>query len=123
MLLNIETIIVFIAEIIIAYTLITKLILLDKSILRINGTLSELNPGIRDVSVLIRKISAQYVEFAREFEEKIINKRNNSLINQLNKILIALLLMKLNVGFIKKIRKSKHFKILSKGLSMLKYVV
>lgn len=123
MLLNIETVIVFIAEIIIAYTLFNKLLILDKSILHLNNTLSGLNPEICEISVLIRKISAQYVEFAHEFEIKIINKRNDSIIKQLNKILVALLLMKLNFKFIKKIRKSKPFKVMCKGLSILKYVV
>ena len=123
MLLNIATAVVFIAEIIIAYTLVRRLFLLDKSILHINTVMSGINPEIRDIAVLLKKISAQYVEFAREFEIKIINKRNDSVINQLNKLLVALLLMKLNFKFIKKIRKTKPFRILSKGLSLLKYVV
>lgn len=123
MLLNVFTIIVFIAEIIIAVTLIRTLLKLDKKVLELDETIVELRPGIKDVGYLIKKISAQYVEFSEDFVSKIIKKRDESIFNQLNKILVVILLFKINSKFIRKVMRSKQFKLLSKGLSLLKYVV
>ena len=123
MLLNVFTIIVFIAEIIIAITLIRVLLKLDKKVLDIDETIVKLRPGIKDVGSIIRKISAQYVEFSEDFVLKIIKKRDESIFNQLNKILVVVLLLKINSKFIRKVMRSKQFKLLSKGLSLLKYVV
>jgi len=123
MIFKLLTTIVFISEIIIAYTLISKLVYADRMILQINENIEAMRPGIKDVGDLIKKISAQCVEFSNDFVNDIIKKRDESIINQLNKLIIAILLLRLNSKFIKKILKSKHFKLLSKGLSLLKYMV
>lgn len=120
---KILTAVVFIAEIIIAYTIITKLLAFDKLILEASETLSAMKPGIKDVGYLIKKISAQYVEFSEDFVSEIRKKRDDALVNNLNKILITVLLLRLNSKFLRKVIRSKHFKRLCKGLSILKYVV
>ena len=123
MLFKVLTVTVFIAELIIAYTLITKLMALDKLILEYNETFTAIKPGIRDVGYLIKKISSQMIEFSYDFVEKIKQEQENSVIRQLNKIVIMIILLRLNSKFIKKIVRSKHYKRICKGLSLLKYVV
>jgi hypothetical protein len=117
------TAVVFAAEMIIAYTLVKKLLEIDKLILQTNDTLTEIKPGLRDVEYLIKKISAQLVELSYDFVAKIRKKRDDSIMFQLNKIIIAILLIRFNSKFIRKIMRSKHFRLLSKGLSLLKYMV
>ena len=120
---KILTAIVFLAEVIITYTLIRKLIIFDNEILQASETVLSLKPRLKDVGYLIKQISAQCVEFSEEFVSKIIEKRNDAIFNNFNKIIIAVILLKLNSKTIKKIIRSKHFKRLSKGLSLFKYMV
>ena len=123
MIFKIFTAMILIAELIIAYTLITKLIVVDKLILNADETIMEINPSVKDVCVLIKKISFQYVEFAKEFVSKINDTQEDVTISILNKVLISLLLIKLNLKFINKLRRSKVIKRINRGLSLLKYVV
>lgn len=123
MLFKVLTATVFIAELIITYTIVSKFIALDKLVLEYNQTLTALKPGIRDVGDLIKKISYQMIEFSYDFVAKIKQKQADSVINQLNKIVIMLILLRLNSKFIKKIVRSKHYKRLCKGLSLIKYVI
>lgn len=120
---KILTMIVFMAELIIAYTLIKQLWIWDKELISLNETICAAKSGIKDISYLIKKISAQYVEFAYDFVEKIKKKRDDSIINNLNKIIITLILLRMNSKFLKRIIRSKQFKLLSKGLSLLRYMV
>jgi len=123
MIFNIMTILVFIAELIIAYSLCKNILKLDKKILEINDELTSLKPEIKDVGYLIKKISSQLIEFAYDFVSKIYSKRDTAIIHQLNKFVITIILLKLNSKFIKKFLRSKPFKLLTKGFSLLKYVV
>ena len=123
MIFNIMTAVVFLAELIIAYTIIKKLLEIDKIVLKANEALTLINPGIKDIGCLIKKISAQCVEFSYDFVSKIRKKQEDSIISYLNKIIIAIILLKINSKFIRKIIRSKHFKMLTKGFSLLKYVV
>ena len=120
---KILTAIVFIAEIIISYTIFKKLLEIDKIILQTSETVVAVKPGMKDVGYLIKQISAQFVEFAYDFVSKIEKKRDDSIYGYLNKIVIALILLKINSKFLKKLLRSKHFKRLCKGFSMLKYMV
>ena len=123
MIFKVLTTIVFISELIIGYTLFTKLLALDKFIMQTNDTVIKAKPGIRDIGYLVKKISAQYIEFSYDFVSKITTKKDDSIIIMLNKILITILIFKFNSKFIKKIRRSKSFRLLSKGFSLLKYVI
>lgn len=123
MIFKIMTMVVFIAEVIIAYTLVKKLFELDKLILQTDSLITEAKPGIKDVTTLIRKISAQCVELSNDFVEKIRKQRDESVVSQLNKIIITIILLRLNSKIIRKIMRSRQFRFLSRGLSLLKYVV
>ena len=123
MLLKFFTILVFIAELIVAFTLIKKLLEFDKLILNANEIIVEAKSKIKEIGYLIKKISFQYVEFSYDFVAKVEEQRDKSIINQLNKIIIAILLLRMNSKFMRKIIRSKQFKLLSKGLSLLQYVV
>lgn len=123
MIFNILTATVFIAELIIACSIIRLLYILDNKILQANETIVELKPGIKDVGYLIKKISAQYVEFAYDFVLKIKQKRDDSIFSYLNKIIITLFIFKINSKFIKKIILSRGFRRLKKALLLLEYMV
>ncbi len=123
MLLKFFTLLVFIAELIVAFTIIKKLLEFDKLILNANEIIVEAKSKIKEIGYLIKKISSQYVEFSYDFVAKVEEQRDKSIINQLNKIVIAIVLLRMNSKFMRKIIRSKQFKLLSKGLSLLQYVV
>lgn len=115
--------IVFIAELIIAITIIQSLIKLDKKVLNLNLTLVKLNPKIKDISSLITKISEQWVIITQDFVDKTKKESEDILLKQLSKFLVGLLVLSLNFKFVKKIRKSKLTKTLVKGWSFLENMV
>lgn len=123
MIYKIFTTIVFIAELIIAYAIVTKLYALDKAIINANELLISAKPSLRDICYIVKKISAQCVDFANDFVAELNKKCEDFAINQLNKILLALILLKMNSKFIKKLRRSKIVKRISRGLSLLQIVV
>lgn len=115
--------IVFIAEIIIAVTIIKGLLYLDKLILEWNSTVIETQSGIKDIAILAKKISEQYKILATDFVEKTKKNSEDMILKQISKILISVLAIKLNFKFIKKLRKSKFIKILAKGWSLVENMV
>ncbi len=123
MIFTILTTIVFISELIIANTLISKLRAFDKVLCEMNDTVAELNPKIKDVGYLIKNISAQCVEFAYDFISKLKNKRDTSISNIINKLLIMFILWKVNLKFIQRIKSSRFLKRFNRGLSLLKYMI
>lgn len=120
---TILTTVVFIAELIIANAVISKLRTYDRALCEINATITELNPKIKDIGYLVKKISAQYIEFSYDFVSKLKNKRDNSIINILNKLLVMIVLWKVNSKFIQKLRRSRFLKRLRRGLSLLSYMI
>ncbi len=123
MIYKIFTTIVFIAELIIAYSVIIKLYALDKAIINANELLISAKPSLRDICYIVKKISAQCVDFANDLVAEFKKKQEDFAINQLNKILLALILLKMNSKFIKKLRRSKIVKRISRGLSLLQLVI
>jgi len=123
MTLNIFTALIFIAELIITYSLMKLLIRADKAILNGNNTILTIKPGIKDICLLIRKISEQLVEFSYDIVPKIVQKRDKVVIKFVRKLIITIILLKFNFKIIKNFLRSKPYKILSKGFSLLKYVV
>ena len=117
------TVIVFIAELIICFLLLSRLIKFDNYLINLDKTLDSLKPSIKDIGYLVKKISAQYVEFAEDFVYKFTKKKDEFAIRQLNKILLAIILLKINSKFIKKLRRSKLLKGISKVLSLFQLVV
>ena len=111
--------VVFIAELIIAVTVIQNLLRLDKAVLNLSETVLETQSGIRDISVLARKITEQWQILATDFVEKTKRNSEDALLKHLSKILMSVLVLNLNFKIIKKIRKSKVTRMLAKGLSFL----
>lgn len=115
--------IVFIAEIIIGATIFIYLIRLDKAIVSLDNTVTDLKTGIKDICVLSKKISEQFIEFAEQFVKKIKQEQEEFILRSLSKILIGLVLVKINIKTVNKFRKSKLAKVLNKGLSLLENMV
>lgn len=115
--------IVFIAELIIAITIIQNLHRIDKSILTINEELNASKTSIKDICELSRKISVQLVIISQDFVNKTKENSEELLLKQLLKSLLGLLLLSSNFKIINKLRKSKIAKTLSKGLSIIELMV
>lgn len=115
--------VVFIAELIIFFAIMQKLFQADKWLLNINKKLIETKSGIKDISVLIRKISEQWVVLANDFVETIKKESEDLFLQLFSKILIALLVVNLNFKFTKNLKKTKMAKTLIKGFSLLENMV
>ena len=115
--------IVFIAELIIAITIIQNLLKLDKVILELDETITTTSSGVKDVCILIRKISEQWEILAQDFVDRTKEEAENVMLKQFSKLLVSLLVLNLNFKFVQKIRKSKITKTLAKGWSFLENMV
>ncbi len=111
--------IVFIAELIIAITIMQNLLKLDKVVLELDAKLLASKTGIRDISELARKISEQWQILAQDFVDKTKRDSEELLLRQLSKLLVGLLVLNLNFKFVNKVRKSKITKTIAKGLSFV----
>lgn len=115
--------VVFIAELIIFFAIMQKLFQADKWILNINKKIIEAKSGIKDISVLVRKISEQWIVLANDFVETIKRESEELFLQQLSKLLIAIFVINLNFKFAKELKKSKMAKNLIKGFSLLENMV
>ena len=115
--------IVFIAELIIATTVIQYFLKLDKLVLSYNSQIIKLNTEIKQISVLVRKISEQIIVLTQDYIDKTKRNSEDALFRQLSKLFLSLFLMKINIKFINRIRKSKITKTLAKGLSFIENMV
>lgn len=123
MLFKIFTTIVFIAELIIAYTIISKLVQFDKMILETNAFVVEANPKIKEITRLVRKISDQIAELVPMYVEKLKELRNKIMLKKLESLIALTLFWSINIKVLKKFRKSKILKTIVKGLSVLQSVI
>lgn len=105
--------VVFIAELIIMFTILSGLIKFNKKVNEINETIKEIKPGIGDICRLARDISGQIVELIRDFVDRVKAKQEEVILYNLAKFLLSSFLVK----------KLKRNKLLSKGLSLLQIVV
>ena len=115
--------IVFIAEIIIAIAAVITLLKLDKKVLEFNEMVTLAKPKVTDISKLISGISEQWLEMAKDYVDKFKTISEDISLRALAKVLLAVLLWKLNSKTINKIRNSKTYKIMGKGLSLLENMV
>ena len=106
MIFKIFTAVVFIAELIIAYTAVTKLLAADRAILKATDTVEKINPSVKEVGCLVKNISEQFVEFSDDFVEKVNDKKDDTVIRLFNKILITVLLLKINSKFLNKSKRT-----------------
>ena len=123
MLFKIFTTIVFIAELIIAYTIISKLVQFDRMILETNAFVVEANPKIKEITRLVRKISDQIAELVPAYVEKLKDLRNKIMLKKLESLIALTLFWSINIKVLKKFRKSKILKTVVKGLSVLQSVI
>ena len=86
--------IVFVAELIIAFTVFSALRRWSKKVNELNLTLSYLKPSIKDICELTRKISEQLVEFSERFVEKINSKGEELVIRQISRMVLSAFLFK-----------------------------
>ena len=117
------TSIVFVAELIIAFTIFKYLINLDKNIIKSEETLELAKPKLEAITELITKISKQFLELSEDFVNRFKKSQEDLYIAYLSKFLLSLLLLKINSKAINNFRRSKTTKFLSKGLSMLENMV
>ena len=117
------TVIVFIAELIIALTVILSLLRFDIAINKTIELIEETRPKIKDVCELFRKISEQIYELTPIFIEQLIQKRDEIILTQLKSLMASLIFCGINIKIVKKIRKSKPVKILLKGLSLVQNMI
>lgn len=115
--------IVFIAEIIIAVSLIKSLINIDKIIIEKNELIRELKPSIIDIVDLMTKVTAQCKILTKDYVEKIKKNGEDLAFKHLAKILLGILAIGLNIKIVNKIRKSKVTKLVMKGFSFLENMV
>ena len=117
------TAVVFVAEIIITVSILSKLIQLDKWILSTNDLITEANPKIKDVCELCHGISSQIAELAPVFVENLKELRNKIVLTKIKGLIALILFWSINIRVIKKFRKSKIIKAAIKGLSLLENMV
>ncbi len=115
--------IVFIAELIIGFTLLVNLLKIDCKINKLNQDLLLIQPSLEEICGLIKAISFQIKEMADEYRDEILKKREEMSVRLLSKIFAGILLWKINIKLIRKIRKSKITKTLAKGLTLLQIMV
>ena len=115
--------IVFIAELIIGFTLLVNLLKIDCKINKLNQDLLLIQPSLEEICRLIKAISFQIKEMADEYRDEILKKREEMSVRLLSKIFAGILLWKINIKLIRKIRKSKITKTLAKGLTLLQIMV
>lgn len=104
--------IVFVAELIITITILLALKRIGKKVRNLNLTLSYIKPSLKEVCVLVRKISGQMVEFTEGF----IERQKDNLLTHVARVLLGVL-------FLRRFKKSKAFRLISRGLSLLEIVV
>lgn len=108
--------IVFIAELIIALTMISYLYKFDCRIKEFDDFLTEAKPSITEISILTRNISNQVFELTKKYIKQFEQSRDELIIRQFAKFILGLL-------FLNKVRKSKLGRRIVKGLSLLQIVV
>lgn len=117
MILNLFFIIVFISEIIITVTIFNYILKLDKKIVALNDTIIAVKPLVKDVVLLISKISEQMVIISCDFKKNLAINLENYLLKNVSKFLNMVLLFYFNKKVYKKLRKFKFSKLFLKGFA------
>ncbi len=115
--------IVFIAELIIAITIIQNILRLDKKIQELDEIIFASRQGINDITVLIKKISEQWVIITQNNVNKVKKNSEDAIFKHVLRLFLSILLVNLNLKFVNKIRKSKMIKIIAKGWSFFENMV
>lgn len=123
MVLTIFTFIVFISQLIIAFTLIFWLFNFDKFIHEKNLYLEKSMTKISDIAKLARGISEQLAELTPIWVDNFYRFRDKIILSKLEGLLSAILFWHINTKVMRKIKKSKFLKTIFKGLSLVNNMI
>ena len=123
MIFTLFTAIVFIAEVIIAFTIIFHLIKLDKYFTKASEFIAAAKPKIKDISGLAKGISEQMAELVPIWIDNLKDLRNKIILAKLESLMSAFLFWSINIKVMRKFKQSKFLKAAFKGLSLLQNVV
>lgn len=115
--------IVFVAELIIAFSVITNLIKFDKRIKRAVQFLEEAEPRLKELLVVVQKISAQILELIPVWLATLRQERDKIILNQAKSLISTILFWSINIKVINRIRKSKLAKAVWQGLTLVQNVI
>lgn len=115
--------IVFVAELIIAFSVITNLIKFDKRIKRAAQFLEEAEPRLKELLVVVQKISAQILELIPVWLATLRQERDKIILNQAKSLISTILFWSINIKIIKRLRKTKIVKAVWKGLTLVQNVI
>ena len=115
--------IVFIAELIIAFSIIINLVKLDKNINEATVFIDDFNPKLKEVLELMSKISAQVAELVPIWVENLKKERDKIILNQTKSLISGILFWSINIKVINRLRKTKIIKALWKGLTLVQNVL
>ncbi len=115
--------IVFIAELIIALSIISNLYKLDKRINEAANFLEEAAPKIQDLLNITQKITEQVLELIPVWIENLKQQRDKIILNQTRSLISGILFWSINIKVINRLRKTKLAKVAWKGLTLLQNVI
>ena len=115
--------IVFIAELIIAFTVFNSLFKLDIKINKLSEALINKRADIKDITVLAKAISEQLKELSEEFVDNFNEKKEEIILSLAKSLMSAILFWSINIKVVKRLRKSKVLNVAWKGLSLLENVI
>ena len=115
--------IVFVAELIIAFSVITNLVKFDKRIKRAAQFLEEAEPRLKELLVVVQKISAQILELIPVWLATLRQERDKIILNQAKSLISTILFWSINIKVINRIRKSKLAKAVWQGLTLVQNVI
>lgn len=115
--------IVFIAELIIAFTVFNSLFKLDIKINKLNEALINKRADIKDITALAKAISEQLKELSEEFVDNFNEKKEEIILSLVKSLMSTILFWSINIKVVKRLRKSKVLNVAWKGLSLLENVI
>ena len=115
--------IVFIAELIIAFTVFNSLFKLDIKINKLSEALINKRADIKDITALAKAISEQLKELSEEFVDNFNEKKEEIILSLAKSLMSAILFWSINIKVVKRLRKSKVLNVAWKGLSLLENVI
>lgn len=115
--------IVFIAELIIAFTVFNSLFKLDIKINKLSEALINKRADIKDITALAKAISEQLKELSEEFVDNFNEKKEEIILSLVKSLMSAILFWSINIKVVKRLRKSKVLNAAWKGLSLLENVI
>ena len=115
--------IVFIAELIITFAVITNLIRFDKRIIKANEYIENNKAKFAAIAELMRKVSEQIFELTGLYIDRLKDSGKNILLKNAESLISGILFWSINIKMAKKFKKSKFFKTAQKGFDLIQNVI